>query len=179
MATTTLRLISRTFGAVLVIGVALLAAITGYAQNAFDKGVPAESKGGLSSVSTYARDKLETVNLANGNLTMQFPLATVGGRGSVAYTVTLSYNSKLWSGQHDGEKLFDPFGDPHWVHHYSATYDDQTMTKPNLIALGSGWSILKGPAIRSSHDDFRLQRRRSDAHGVHYTRPAHSRWRRC
>lgn len=69
------------------------------AQNSNDKGTPAESKPGQSSTSTYARDKIETVNLANGNFSLSIPLATVGGRGPVAYTIALSYNSKVWSAQ--------------------------------------------------------------------------------
>ena len=127
----------------------LLGSIPAAAQNAYDKGTPAESKGGLSGISTYAQDKVETINLANGNLSMQFPLATIGGRGGAAYTVALSYNSKLWSAEHSVTNDFDPLGNPHVVHHYSATYNDGTSTRPNEIMLGSGWSISKGPAIRA------------------------------
>ncbi len=39
----------------------------------------AESKGGQSSLSTYAPDKIETVNLANGNLNLHLPLARTLG----------------------------------------------------------------------------------------------------
>ncbi|HLG13646.1 MAG TPA: hypothetical protein VJH03_03850, partial [Blastocatellia bacterium] len=161
MATITLRLISRTLMALsrrlrailIATGIAVAALMLvvqpSRAQNAFDKGTPAESKGGLSGLSTYAQDKVEVVNLANGNLTMQFPLVTIGGRGSATYTVSLAYNSKLWSGQHDAETITNPLDESQTIHHYSATYDDQAMTKPNLIALGSGWTILRGPAVRS------------------------------
>jgi hypothetical protein len=75
------------------------------AQNSNDKGTPAESKPGQSTVSTYARDKVETVNLANGNFSLSIPLAMVGGRGSVAYTIALSYNSKVWSAQLDTQAV--------------------------------------------------------------------------
>src|ERR1043165_4188003 len=80
-----------------------LAGRAALAQNAYDRGTPAESKGGQSSLSTYAQDKVETVNLANGNLNLHLPLAAIGGRGSAAYTVALTYNSKLWHGTHERE----------------------------------------------------------------------------
>ncbi|MFY9607891.1 MAG: hypothetical protein WAU45_04655 [Blastocatellia bacterium] len=125
------------------------------AQNAFDKGTPAESKGGVSGLSTYNRDKIETVNLANGNLAIQLPLATLGGRGSASYTVALAYNSKLWHGQHDAEVITFPTGEPPLtIHHFAASYDDGTLTKPNLIPLGSGWFISKGPAVRVRRIDI-------------------------
>src|SRR4051794_29031406 len=77
--------------------------IQAFAQSSFDKGTPSESKGGTGSASTYAMDKIETVNLANGNLSINIPLVTIGGRGSAAYTLALSYNSKIWSGEHTTE----------------------------------------------------------------------------
>ena len=117
-------------------------------QNAYDRGTPAESKGGQSSMSTYAQDKIETVNLANGNLNMHIPLVTIGGRGSAAYTVALTYNSKVWSANHVTEDLTPPGGPPFKIEHYATTYDDGNLTKPNLIPLGSGWSMSKGPAIK-------------------------------
>lgn len=57
------------------------------AQNSNDRGTPADSKKGQSTQSTYARDKIETVNLANGNFSFSIPLATVGGRGSASFTL--------------------------------------------------------------------------------------------
>ncbi len=84
-----------------------------WAQSSLDLGTPAESKIGQSSASTYAIDKIETVNLANGNMSMHIPLVTVGGRGLAGHTLSLSYNSKLWSAEHenvDGD--LDPFGQP-------------------------------------------------------------------
>ena len=95
-------------------------------QNAYDRGTPAESKGGQSSMSTYAQDKIETVNLANGNLNLHIPLVTIGGRGSVSYTVALSYNSKLWAGQHVTETIPNPLGGPPTkIEHYATTFDDE------------------------------------------------------
>ena len=44
------------------------------AQNAYDRGTPAEFKAGISS--PYAPDKLETVNLTNRSLSVNIPLVT-------------------------------------------------------------------------------------------------------
>ena len=118
------------------------------AQNAYDRGTPAESKGGQSGLSTYAQDKIETVNLANGNLNLHIPLVSVGGRGSASYTVALTYNSKLWSANHETEDLTPPGGPPTKIQHYAAVFDDGNLTQPNRIPLGSGWSICKAPAIK-------------------------------
>ena len=115
------------------------------AQSSSHLGTPAESKPGQSTVSTYARDKIETVNLANGNLSLSIPLATVGGRGSAAYTIALSYNSKVWSAQHDrvmittqgeGEPPIDSIKDL-----YTAMYEKPVEFEPGLAKLGGGWTI--------------------------------------
>jgi RHS repeat-associated protein len=122
--------------------------VSNYNSSPFDAGTPAESKGGLSSISTYAPDKVETVNLANGNLNVHIPLVTVGGRGSASYTLALSYNSKLWSPAHNTEKFKDPNGNVHTYEHIGATFDRGMMTRPNLFVFNAGWSIQKGPAIK-------------------------------
>ncbi|MDT7540601.1 MAG: hypothetical protein QOE33_505 [Acidobacteriota bacterium] len=135
-----------------------LLAATALAQNSFDHGTPTESKGGTSTASTYAPDKLETVNLANGNLAINLPLATVGGRGSTSFTVLLSYNSKLWSTQHDqdAEIIAHDYYDYNQIYvlepafdHYKAVYDTPAMKRPGVIALGGGWTITPGPYTRT------------------------------
>src|ERR1700686_16116 len=127
-----------------------LASRAALAQNAYDRGTPAESKGGQSSLSTYAQDKIETVNLANLNLNLHIPLVAMGGRGSASYTVALTYNSKVWAGNHVREDQTPPGGPPTFVNHFATTYNDGTLTRPNQIPLGSGWSICKGPAIKAT-----------------------------
>ena len=125
------------------------------AQNSTEKGTPAESKPGQSTVSSYTRDKIETVNLANGNFSMSIPLAIVGGRGSAAYTIALSYNSKVWSAQLDrqavnsggGPPAPPPMGTP--IKHYSAMYEKPTIDEPGLSKLGGGWSIRVAPGIKA------------------------------
>src|SRR5713101_1406865 len=130
--------------------VLLIASSSALGQNSYDNGTPAASKAGQSTASTYAMDKIETVNLANGNMSVHIPLVTIGGRGSAGYTLALSYNSKLWSAQHDQ----DPgYTDEYGIYvrpfdHYSATFDDAVMTTPNVVAVGSGWTILQGPALK-------------------------------
>jgi hypothetical protein len=57
-----------------VVSIFFTAAPYASAQSSNAKGTPAESKPGQSTVSTYARDKIETVNLANGNFSLSIPL---------------------------------------------------------------------------------------------------------
>ena len=122
------------------------------AQNSNDKGTPAESKTGQSSVSTYARDKIETVNLANGNFSLSIPLATVGGRGSASYTIALSYNSKVWSTQLDREMVDEqPQGMGTPISHYTAMYNEikPDDVEPSVAYLGGGWTIQIAPGIKA------------------------------
>jgi len=128
------------------------------AQNSSHQGTPAESKTGQSSVSTYTRDKIETVNLANGNLSLSIPLATVGGRGSAGYTIALSYNSKVWTSEHDvedvslnGQEDVPPEVPPEGAirNLYTAVYDKIEAPEPGLAKLGGGWTIRLTPGIKA------------------------------
>jgi RHS repeat-associated protein len=121
------------------------------AQNSNDRGTPADSKKGQSTQSTYARDKIEAVNLANGNFSLSIPLATIGGRGSASFTIALSYNSKVWSTQSDNNGVSTAegsYGSPRNI--YSAMYDklEPEDYEPYLSKLGGGWSILTSPGIK-------------------------------
>src|SRR6266545_2511688 len=150
MANITSRIVSSLIQLFFGAGLALAIAYSpGLAQNAYDRGTPAEFKAGISSPSTYAPDKIETVNLTNRNLSVNIPLVTIGARGSAGYTLTLSNNSKVWSPQHNAEVIYDPIGNQTTtIHHYSATYDDGVGRRPNVFMLGGGWAIAKGPAIK-------------------------------
>jgi hypothetical protein len=110
-------------------------------SNSFDSGTPAESRSGLLTHSSYAQDKIESVNLANGNLSVNIPIVTIGGRGSATYTVSLSYNSKLWTSQ-SGKDIQDTY-------HSGVTFDDALNSSPNRIIIGCGWFISKGPVIKT------------------------------
>jgi RHS repeat-associated protein len=122
------------------------------AQNSSDRGTPVDSRKGQSTQSTYARDKIETVNLANGNFSLSIPLATIGGRGSASFTLALSYNSKVWTIQSDRNGVYTENGaegTPRNI--YSAIYDNiqPEEYEPYLAKLGSGWSILTSPGIKA------------------------------
>ncbi|HEX8117963.1 MAG TPA: hypothetical protein VF521_11885, partial [Pyrinomonadaceae bacterium] len=136
------------------LGLLLLAWLTAPAaaqdsQSSYDKGTPPEAKAGQASASTYSADKLEVVNLANGNLSMVLPLATLGGRGSASYAVALSYNSKVWSAVNYPVTFWSEGRGYYTVDHYSAVYEDAAMSAPNVVALGGGWSIQLGAAVKT------------------------------
>ncbi len=134
---------------ILTVAMLLIASSAAWAQNANDRGVPAESKPGQSTTSTYERDKIETVNLSNRNLSLYIPLVTIGGRGSASYAIALTYNSKVWSAHHeqdDGNP--DPFFGYPPFDHWSATFDDTYMGAPGVNAGGSGWRLSMGPSLK-------------------------------
>jgi RHS repeat-associated protein len=136
------------FGTVITFSILVSQAI---AQNSSDRGTPADSKKGQSAQSTYARDKIETVNLANGNFSLSIPLASVGGRGSASFTIALSYNSKVWTTQSDGNGMFTGEGAQGTFRNlYTAMYDKHRTEddEPYLIRLPGGWSILTSPGIK-------------------------------
>ena len=121
------------------------------AQNSNDRGTPADSKKGQSTQSTYARDKIETVNLANGNLSLSIPLATVGGRGSASFTIALSYNSKVWSTESERNGVFTENGAQGTPRNIYSTIFDKAQPEdyePYMWKLGGGWSILTSPGIK-------------------------------
>ena len=129
----------------------LLTAASTSAQNSSDRGTPADSKKGQSTQSTYARDKIETVNLANGNFSLSIPLATIGGRGSASFTLALSYNSKVWTTQSDRNGVFTGGGAQGTPRNlYSAMYDKRQPedVEPYLSQLGGGWSLLFAPGVK-------------------------------
>lgn len=116
------------------------------AQTSNAIGTPTESRGGMSELSSYSSDKIETVNLANGNLNLRIPLVTVGGRGSASYTLSLNYNSKLWSGVRNVPESCEGGGS--LAARFAVGYNDYLGISPNILELGAGWSISKGPSIR-------------------------------
>ncbi len=58
---------------------------------------------GLQAGNSYAISDIETVNLQNGNMVLNIPLASLpAGKGSSpGYTVSLKYNSKLWDSRQE------------------------------------------------------------------------------
>ena len=70
--------------------VILSAVLPSYAQN----GVPDR---GVKAGNSYSISDIENVNLTNGNLMLNIPLASLPGRGSgPGVKVSLRYDSKLW-----------------------------------------------------------------------------------
>jgi RHS repeat-associated protein len=128
--------------------VVMLAAVRTSAQHSGNMGTPAESKPGQSAASTYARDKIETVNLANGNLSVSIPLVNIGGRGSASYTIALSYNSKVWSARQDRDEVGagEALGPGT---HNSAMYEKELNDfEAGVAKLGGGWTIRLNPGIK-------------------------------
>jgi RHS repeat-associated protein len=116
------------------------------AQSSSAIGTPTESRGGLSELASYSSDKVETVNLANGNLNLQIPIVMVGGRGSASYTLALSYNSKLWGGMRNIPEPCE--GGSSLAARFAVGFNDNVGFSPDKLNLGAGWSISKGPSIR-------------------------------
>lgn len=73
----------------------------------------------------YASTDFENINLVNGNLALNFPLASLQGRGQVSHGYFLRYNSKLWTKV--SNKVFDPV--------YGTTYQDFLGDNPD-----NGWN---------------------------------------
>lgn len=73
---------------------------------------------GFKAGNSYSISEIENVNLSNGNLMLNIPLATLpGGRGtSPGYTVTLRYNSKIWNSRQ--ERGFDNIPDENGSGYY-------------------------------------------------------------
>lgn len=76
----------------------ILATATAFAQGS---GVPEPDKG-FQPGNSYAVSNIESINTTNGNLTFDFPLASLpAGRAGLSGGIALSYNSKLWE-THEG-----------------------------------------------------------------------------
>ena len=65
-------------------------------------------EGGVISGIPYASTQFEDINLTNGALNLNFPLASLKGRGSVSHSYALRYNSKLW------QTVTNPVYNPNW-----------------------------------------------------------------
>ncbi|MGI8641619.1 MAG: hypothetical protein ACR2MG_16945 [Pyrinomonadaceae bacterium] len=89
------------------------------------KGQPTNPTRGPKFGSSYALSDIETVNLTNGNLMLNFPLAGLpAGRGELGASINLTYNSKILDLRNT--EIFDSQGQP---------------TSQNIVALSpeGGW----------------------------------------
>ena len=147
MARRTSTRVLQTAGLLALAAVVTVSALSpALAQSSSAIGTPTESRGGLSELSSYSSDKIETVNLANGNLNLHIPLVMVGGRGSASYTLALSYNSKLWGGMRNIPEPCE--GGSSLAARFAVGFNDYVGFSPDKLNLGAGWSISKGPSIR-------------------------------
>lgn len=72
---------------------------TAYSQtgtSTTDQSTPLVQAKGAHPLGSYGGSDFDRINQFNGNLSMNFPLATLGGRGGTSVTVSLAYNSKFW-----------------------------------------------------------------------------------
>ena len=92
-------------------------------------------QGGVIAGVPYASTEFENINLTNGALNLNFPLATLQGRGGVSHGYQLTYSSKLW------QTITNPVSDPY--HEPDPTY--QTFMATNPV---SGWSAQGGYEVR-------------------------------
>ncbi len=102
---------------------------------------------GVEGGPLYKGDGLDTINLFNGNLTVNVPLGpTYRAGGEVTYELNLSYNSTLWD-----------FDSQYWSPHqtYYITADPIPASKYNA---GFGWNLSLGrvdaPYPAPSYDGY-------------------------
>lgn len=87
---------------------------------------------GFQAGNSYSMSDIETVNLTNGNLMLNIPLASLaGGRGTASgLTVGLQYNGKIWNGKQ--ERRTDGNPDPN---------NNTTYMRELLEPTSGGWSL--------------------------------------
>ncbi|MGB7201021.1 MAG: RHS repeat-associated core domain-containing protein [Pyrinomonadaceae bacterium] len=56
---------------------------------------------GIQTANSYSISDIENVNLTNGNLMLNIPLASLPAGRGLGYTVALNYNSKLWNARQE------------------------------------------------------------------------------
>ncbi|MBK8149567.1 MAG: hypothetical protein IPK58_15535 [Acidobacteria bacterium] len=76
---------------------AIIIALFLFAQ-AFPQDTPIKAPDrGFQPGQSFALSDIESINLTNGNLLLNFPLGTLPkGRGSAGAGIALSHNSKIW-----------------------------------------------------------------------------------
>lgn len=103
--------------------------------SATDSGTPAAWSKGAHPLGSYSATDVDTVNLFNGGVSMQFPLASLGGRAGMGAALTMSYNSKFWRSEDLGP---DPLTGA--LHTWCATYADWD----GAPSAAPGWRINAG-----------------------------------
>lgn len=88
---------------------------------------------GFQAANSYAASGIDAVNLSNGNMMLNFPIASLpAGRGtSPGYQMTLQYNSKLWDSKQTSHSngIPDEYGNDHY------------QTTAVIPVEGGGWHL--------------------------------------
>jgi RHS repeat-associated protein len=110
-------------------------------SNGLSQSQPAANpKLGVANGATYSVSDIENINLTNGNLILNLPLAGLPrGRGEVAQSLSLRYNSKLYetgldemqdiSGQISLQRRLMPNNDSGWAFVNSSSYNLNVTTR--------------------------------------------------
>ncbi|HEV7646099.1 MAG TPA: hypothetical protein VGO50_19340 [Pyrinomonadaceae bacterium] len=108
---------------------------------------------GFGAGGGYQTTNIDSISLQNGAVNLSIPLASLPpiAGGKLSYTLTASYNGKLWQTNQE-EKWADPLTVEPGVPHCPRSYSTQTLVQ----AEGSGWKIGGAYEIfyRDAYDDY-------------------------
>ncbi|MBI4850185.1 MAG: RHS repeat protein, partial [Acidobacteria bacterium] len=113
--------------------------------SATSQSTPGALATGAHPLGSYGGSSFDQVNLFNGNLSMSFPLAALGGRAGSGAGISLSYNSKIWRVQE--RRITNQLAEGLY---YVPEYDHWDKERP---ILAPGWSFHVGRMMgrRSSY----------------------------
>ncbi|HEV7646404.1 MAG TPA: RHS repeat-associated core domain-containing protein [Pyrinomonadaceae bacterium] len=108
---------------------------------------------GLGAGGGYQTTNIDSISLQNGAVNLSIPLASLPpiAGGELSYTLTASYNGKLWQNNQEEKWSYPEIIDPN-VPHCPRSYSTQTLTQ----AEGSGWQIGGSYQVfyRDAHQDY-------------------------
>lgn len=104
--------------------------------SASSQSTPGALATGAHPLGSYGGSSFDQVNLFNGNLSMSFPLAALGGRAGSGAGISLSYNSKIWKVEHKVVSAREVGTD-----YYVPVYEHWDKEKP---ILAPGWNFHVG-----------------------------------
>ncbi len=108
----------------------------------FSQDLPKNPDRGAKVGNAYAVGDFETINTTNGNMILNFPLASLpAGRGGVGGGISLVYNSKIWDMK--SEKIEDTRGSPY------PPFFDKTVID---VSTTGGWKLSTGEILIEQED---------------------------
>lgn len=114
-------------------------------SSASDGGTPSATARGTHPFGSYGGSNFDQINLFNGNLSMNFPLATLTGRGGMSGSVLLSYNSKTWHVEEitliNGDKRYLPFYDG-WDRKEQTIAPGFLLHAGRMVGRQTGWAPI-------------------------------------